>query len=564
MQIVTVEEMKALEDAANAAGFPYARMMENAGRAVARRVQALLASKGVSKGRIVCLVGSGNNGGDGLVASRLLAQETGHHVTCILTKPRPLELLESVGAPHITILIASDAIADTQQAIHDSLAAAHVIIDALVGTGFNASRHPEMAALLRQVHHQLEVATSRPIVVAVDLPSGLTANTGTLAAETLPADETVTFEALKPGHVCFPGAGIIGNITVAPLGLPKDIPQPPARKFVMGRDVSTLLPKRPADANKATFGRALIVAGSGNYVGAAGLAAESAYRCGAGLVSVATPEPNAKLLAMHLLEATWFPLAHEHGAIDESTVDFLWSKVDYYTALLIGPGLGQADATAAFIDVLFPPPTLADALPLTYPDPPPPAMLADLAAEPSDAASEHPPFPPLVLDADALNLLAKLDNWWERLPARTILTPHATEMARLCGFKQDGEQTPTQQVQANRFLLALEKAKQWNCVVILKGAHTIVADPDGRASVIPFASPALARAGTGDVLAGAVVGLLAQGLEPYHAATLAAYIHGTAGLLAAKKLGTTTSVLASDVLESLAPAIAGLEQTVIG
>src|SRR5262249_39438984 len=188
-----------------------------------------------------------------------------------------------------------------------------------------------------------------------------------------------------------------------------------------------------------------------------------------------------------------------------------------------------------------------------------PLGFAPTASQPLEKEAEDAPLPPLVVDADGLNLLATMDEWWTRLPARTILTPHPGEMARLAKLEAEGDRKPTGIVQSDRLGLATNSAAKWTCVVVLKGAHTVIADPDGRIAVMPFANAALARAGTGDVLAGAIVGCLAQGLDPFDAAVAAAYIHGYAGELAADFIGTKASVLASDVLAELGDAITSIE-----
>jgi NAD(P)H-hydrate epimerase len=401
----------------------------------------------------------------------------------------------------------------------------------------------------------------------VDLPTGIEADTGQCDPAVLTADETITFAALKPAHVTYPGAAHVGKVTVVPLGWPEAALQHTttlrSRVVLEQPDAAQRLPRRALDANKGTFGKALVVAGSGNYIGATLLAAESAYRVGAGLVTVATPAPNVRLLAPQLLEATWLPLTHHRGSIDESAADIVWDQFGAYTAILIGPGLGQAQATASFIDVLFPLDEALPPLPTTYPDPPFPSfetLLAQKTQQPPPEVVPPTTPPPLVIDADALNLLAQLPFWWKRLPPRTILTPHAGEMARLAGITATvAGRSPAQQVQADRLRLVEAKAAEWNCIVVLKGANTIVADPH-HTEVIPFATPALARAGTGDALAGCIVGYLAQGLDPAVAAALGVYVHGQAGLFAAERVGTTASVLASDVIAALPRSIRALEQ----
>lgn len=567
MRIVTVEEMRALEAAADKAGYSYAEMMETAGRAIADRIKALLPDR--QESRVLFLVGTGNNGGDGFVAARLLRDETLMTVGIVSLRPYTDEQVQAAAAAHGPINVFANDKLNNYSGTVAMVMMADVIVDAILGTGVKLPLREDVQTLITQVRRGIAERTKNPQtkdrpqrILAVDLPSGLDADTGEIAPEALTAHETITFEALKPGHVCFPGAAHVGVVMVAPLNLPPTTPYPVLQHVVTVPIARALLPERPIDANKGTFGKALVVAGSAQYIGAVALAAEGAYRVGAGLVTVATPAPNVALLAPRLLEATWIELSHEYGAIDEGAADTIWDKLPDYTALLIGPGLDQAQCTRAFIDVLFPPHDEASSLPTAYPDAPrPPFVLGDAqtTGEQPSASRRNPnaevTFPPLVIDADGLNLLAAINQWWTRLPPRTILTPHAGEMARLAKIGAAEGKTAAQVVQGQRYALARAKAAEWKCIVVLKGANTIVANPDGRVSVIAVATPALAKAGTGDVLAGAIVGLLAQGLDPYDAAVLATYLHGTAGLMAADRVGTAVSVLASDVLAAIPAAV---------
>ena len=276
------------------------------------------------------------------------------------------------------------------------------------------------------------------------------------------------------------------------------------------------LPARPADANKGTFGRVLVIGGSRQLVGASVLAATAAYRAGAGYVTLATPESIYPIVAGRLPEATFLPLREQGGGVSESSVtDVLTSLADGNT-LLVGPGLsGEADA---FVRSL---------------------LCADL-----------PELRGIVLDGDALNALSRWERWWERLALPLVLTPHPGEMARLCDCG-------VRDVQANRLKMATETAKGWNAVVVLKGAGTVVAAPDGRTWLAPFANPALATAGSGDVLAGTIAGLLAQGAEPAIAAACGVFLHGMAGDALRKELGPA-GLLAGDLLPELPRAIKSL------
>jgi NAD(P)H-hydrate epimerase len=366
-------------------------------------------------------------------------------------------------------------------------------------------------------------------------------DTGEIAAQALRADLTVTLAAAKVGLLRFPGAAFVGELIVADIGVSAEQPEMASVKTEMatpGR-VREWLVARPLDAHKGTFGRALIVAGSVNFPGAAALAGLAAYRVGAGLVTLAVPAPIQALIAPQLPEATWILLPHELGVISEGAVEILKDELPSSQSILLGPGFGQDKATAAFVSRLLGVGEAAHRSRIGFVH----------AEERSDQMS---PLPPCVIDADGLKLLSKLDGWPGKLPRLSILTPHPGEMEVLTG-------APKEQIQSERLSTAARWSAEWGHVVVLKGAYTVVAAPDGAAVTIPIASSALARAGTGDVLAGAIAGLLAQGVPSYGAAVLGAYLHGRAGLLAAGARGTVTSVLAGEVAESLSDAVMELE-----
>jgi NAD(P)H-hydrate epimerase len=264
----------------------------------------------------------------------------------------------------------------------------------------------------------------------------------------------------------------------------------------------------------------------------------AAYRVGAGLVTLATPSPVQAVVAPQLPEATWILLPHELGVISEEAVEIIKDEVGAAQALLVGPGLGQDPATAAFMARLM---GAAEGMPR--------ARIGFVRVE--GRKGESASLPPCVVDADGLKLLGKVEHWPSRLPRPSILTPHPGEMAVMTGVSKD-------EIQADRLAAARRWAAEWGHILVLKGAFTIVATPEGMATIIPIASPALARAGTGDVLAGAIVGFLAQGVAPYGAAVLGAYLHGRAGILAAEAHGTTASVLAGEVADALPEALVGL------
>ncbi len=531
IKIYTVAEMAAAEKAADAAGHSYAEMMETAGRRVA---EAVLQRHDVVERQVFVLVGPGNNGGDGLVAGRYLA-EAGAVVAFYLFKPRDAaadENLARVEEMGLEVLLADYD--QRYRVLRHRLRITDIVIDALLGTGVTRPISGPLAALMEQMKAGIEEkrraaapgspalfavsalptagdgATdegerpAQPVVVAVDCPSGMNSDTGVLDPLTVPADLTVTFAGPKRGHFLFPGTTACGELVVADIGIDAALPPVAA----VGLELATaelaraLLPARPRDGHKGTFGTALIAAGSIRYWGAPALAARGAFRSGVGLVTLAVPQRLRPSLAGQFPEAT-YPAVTDTDTLGVATANLLLGALASYSALLVGPGLGEA---GSFLGALL-----------------------DGLRHPVEGTA----VPPLVVDADGLNLLAAMPDWPARLPPNTVLTPHPGEMARLVG-------RPLSAVRdEERVALARRCAAEWGHVVLLKGAYTVIAAPpdpgagEGRATLLPFANPLLAVAGSGDVLSGIIVGLLAQGVKPYAAAVLGGYLHGGAGQLAA-------------------------------
>lgn len=536
-KIVSVEQMRSIEKAADAAGLTYDQMMENAGRAIAR---AVLGRIGVAEGRrVAILVGSGNNGGDGLVLGHYLV-EAGAQVSAYLVAKRPesdrnLTRLKSHGQ---LVALADDD--QRHRVLRNLLSTADVVVDALLGTGFQLPLHGTSKEVLATASKVLAARQGEVLTVAVDCPSGLDCDSGEIAAEAIPADLTVTLAAAKTGLLRFPGAASVGELVVADIGIPPTQPELASVRtsLASAEDVRAWVPPRPRDAHKGTFGRAFVIAGSVNFPGAAALAGLSAYRVGAGLVTLAVPAPIQSFLVSLIPEATWIVLPHELGVISEEAAPVLRSELAQAEALLFGPGFGQDPATAGFVSRL-----------LGGEEGGPRGRIGFVRAE--GPAETHVALPRCVVDADGLKLLTKIHDWPSRLPAESILTPHPGEMSILTGLS-------IADIQADRVGVASRYAEAWGHVVVLKGAFTVVASPAGETTVMPFATPALARAGTGDVLAGALTGLVAQGVPPLQAAILGAYLHGRAGELAAEEIGTSASVLAAEVAEALGVALAEL------
>ena len=518
MKIVTIDQMRRIEQECAELGLPADTLMENAGKAVAEEVRQTLGT--IDRQHILILIGPGNNGGDGLVAARHL-HDWGAKVSLYLCSQRPpddpnLKLVQERG---ITGIDATQE--ENLNQLDELLESANAVIDALFGTGKSRS----LRGIFPQVLHKVSKAKNKRAglrIIALDVPSGLNADTGAVDPACLYADNTITLGFPKPGLFNFPGAERAGTLTIADIGIPEHLAESAATELISHNRARTILPKRPLEANKGSFGRVLVAAGSINYIGAAYLACSGAIRVGAGLVTLATATSLQPILASKLTEVTYLPLPEANpGIIAAKAAELIHQQSSHYNVLLLGCGLGQSESAISFIR----------------------AILFRLKAA----------LPPLVLDADALNTLAKIPKWWQQLTDNTILTPHAGEMARLAGIS-------VEEVQSDRLGIAKKTALEWNKTIVLKGAYTVIATPDGQSGISPVANPGLASAGTGDVLTGAIAGLMAQGLSPFDAATLGVYLHGEAGEMVKTKLGDA-GMIATDLLPALPLVIKQLKET---
>jgi hydroxyethylthiazole kinase-like uncharacterized protein yjeF len=508
IKIVTAEQMREIDKECVRLGTSVGLLMENAGRAVAEETRDYLGN--IEKQRVVCLIGAGNNGGDGLVAARYL-HEWGAKVTIYLCSARPaddpnLHLAKEVG---ITCI---DAAEDKGFKKFDALLASTTgVIDALLGTGKIRPLDGIFQTTLEKVNAAKMARRLR--IIAVDLPSGMDADTGAVDPACPAADVTVTLAFTKTGLFNFPGAARAGKIKIVDIGIAASLADSVNTELLTGAWAGGILPARPLNANKGTFGKALVIAGSINYIGAAYLACSGAMRVGTGLVTLATTGTVQPIVASKLAEATYLPLPEtKRGIVSVEAADIIRRECAQYNALLVGCGIAQDPSSAEFIvSLLF-----------------------------------KPGLPPLVLDADALNILAGIPDWWQKIPDNTLLTPHPGEFSRLSGLS-------IEKVQSDRLTAARKFAAAWRKTVVLKGAFTVIAAPDGHCRVSPFANPGLASAGTGDVLAGIITGLAAQGLNLFDAASLGVSLHGAAGEKIRNEIGDT-GMLASDLLPAL-PAV---------
>ena len=552
MKLVSTEQMRELEKAADAGGLSYATMMENAGRAVAEVVAQRLGANGGQP--VLVLVGPGNNGGDGLVAGRYL-KDMGHEPVLYIWK-RDVDEDENFRLTEEREIPCIWAGKDRKRSrLRDMLMNTSAVVDSLLGTGVSRPIKGVLAdilsavALARQERAPVSVGTLvsvngipvpnsaalvSPLLVAVDVPSGLNCDTGAVDPSTVAADVTVTFAYPKLGQFMSSACDLVGEVVVVDIDIPASLGEDIDIELITPQMVASLLPARPKCAHKGTFGKGLIIAGSVNYTGAAYLAAAAAIRVGGGLITLAIPRVLHSAIAARISEATYLLLPHDLGVLSPDAAELVLSQVRDYDALLIGPGLTAEKEVVSFVEKLL---MLQPAAAKT--------QIGFIKAQIEKTA--HPELPPLIVDADGLNVLVHEEKWWESLPSNSILTPHPGEMARLldCSISD---------VESDRLKVAQEAARKWGHIVVLKGAYTVVAAPSGDLAVSPFANPALATAGTGDVLAGAIVGLLAQGLTPWTAAVSGVYLHGLSGELVRQETGVAGGI-AGDVANRLPQAM---------
>ena len=491
------EEMRAIDRwAIEERGVPSLELMEAAGRAVAEAAASLTEDR---RAAVVC--GKGNNGGDGLVAARVLA-ETGFEVDALLLWPRD-ELSDDARANLERFPQAREVAGDE---IADALSRAGVVVDAIFGTGFaGAPRDPATAAI--------EAVNRCPVpVVATDIASGVNASTGEIEGAAVEAYATVTFHAPKLGHYVNPGKAHAGRVEVAPIGIPEGAPAK-AKAGLIEPEVMALPARRAAGSTKFTSGQVVVAGGSRGLTGAVCLAAEASIRAGAGYCTVTVPADLESIFEIKLTEVMSVGCASREGALRPAAAEQILEASRKAACVVLGPGAGKEQGTQR--------------------------LLRDLT--PRIEA-------PVLIDADGLNAFeAKLDELRER-DGDLILTPHEGELGRLLDIDPD-------QVKAQRLKCAREAAERSGAVVVLKGDDTIVTDGE-RLAVNHVQSPALATAGTGDVLSGLTAALVARGTDDAFAAACAGVLaHGRAGQLAAGELGVE-SVIAGDVIDAIPGALA--------
>lgn len=508
--VLTAEEMRDLDRrATEECGIPSILLMENAGRAVSDAATEMV---GQAEGSFILVVaGPGNNGGDGFVAARHL-DKRGACVRVFYFGDREaakgdaltnIVIAEKMG---LNIDCSSDLGELRRLADH-----ADLVIDALLGTGVKGEVRQPQADAIKAMNE------SESPVLSVDIPSGVNADTGAVGGCAVLADMTVTFAFPKVGLLTGAGISCTGDLIIADIGIPDTLTKDVGLQrytclldeWVAGLD----LPARQPNAHKGTFGHCAIVAGSVGMTGAATLAVAGALRIGTGLVTLLVPESLNDIMEAKVTEAMTIPIPQGRSrAFGMASLDRVLEYVEKWDSSVIGPGFGRDEDTVAFTLELF-----------------------------------RRITKPAIVDADALYAVSTDVSVLKQCKAPLVITPHPGEMAALLG-------TSAAEVQSNRLETARAFANEHNVVVVLKGAGTVVAVPDGAAYINTTGTPGMATGGTGDVLSGMIGGLLAQGQSPREAACAAVYLHGRAGELAAEKLGEA-AMIASDVADNIGAAI---------
>ncbi len=495
MFIFYKEQIKTIEANAENSGFSSSRMMENAGSAAAKIIEEKL---DISSKKIVIVAGKGNNGGDGFVVARKFF-EAGRDVTIVLADgvsatASAQEMLSKLTHYPIRIYEPSDL------EVSSLLKSADIIIDAIFGIGFSGEIAPSIAGLIYEMNH------SSAFRIALDLPSGAECDTGRVSSVCFNADITISFIAIKPCHLLYPSADYCGKLIKAGIGLPAQIVNSVSSNNIIIEEtfVKSKLPKRAKNSHKGSYGTALFLCGSYGMSGAAYFSAKAALRSGLGLSKIMLPESIYPIVASYLPESVYLP----YGEEAKSAIVALENNSQKVDCIVAGCGLGRSQLSQKLVNNLLESNKI-----------------------------------PLVLDADGINIASQNIELLLNSKAQMVLTPHPAEMARLMN-------TTTDYIQNNRFKAARVFARESGKIVILKGSNSVIGLPDGRLYVCTKGNPGMATGGSGDVLAGIVGSLIAQGFSPEDAAICGTWFHAAAGDIAAME-NSMIAMLPSDIIDSI-------------
>ena len=515
MKVVTTAEIRTIEQRAiEEYGIPSVVLMENAGREATRQIQRILGN--VYNKKVAIFAGKGNNGGDGYVVARHLSNQ-GAKVKVFLIGSKAAV----TGDALINLQIITAMGIDVNEVVHDgdwdkikiAMTFTDCLIDALVGTGFTDQLYGNMAQVVESINK------TNKIVISIDVPSGVDADTGQIRGTAVKAQHTITFSLPKQGLLLYPGASYAGDISVVDIGIPHVLLTDDGIKqnMITSAAVGEMFAKRSPEVHKGNCGRVLVVAGSKGLTGAAALTSAAAVRTGAGLVTLGIAESLHDIMEAKLTEVMTQPLAEvASGIMGRDAISEIKELSCHSDIVAIGPGLGRhADTLDAVRQVI-----------------------ADVEK-------------PLVIDADALYALVNYTHILPEARAVPVLTPHSGEMARLVGLTTD-------EVNQDRIYITRAAAIEWGSIVILKGPHTLVAFPDGEVYINSNGNAGMATGGTGDVLTGVIASLIGQGLSSHEAALVGVYIHGLAGDVVARS--GMIGMIASDIIRALPAAIFGIQE----
>ena len=546
MKLLTVEEIRELDRIAiEEYGIPGTTLMSNAAEHLAKTAMQHIPNDGY----VAIFCGTGNNGGDGIGAAAYLLEKgisirvflIGNEDNLTEDAEEMKERLYSIGGSLELYSPSADLV--------DYLSQCSVVIDAIYGVGLNGELRGEALGAVSIIN------SSRSFVIAADIPTGVHADTGAVLGDAVNADITVTFSFAKPGHFIEPGCVYCGEVIVCDIGIPQKMLDKTVSHTYAATSTDIVLPRRKRNTHKGDYGRALVVAGSVGYTGAPALSARATTKTGAGLVSLGVPKSIYEILAVKLDEEMPFPLPDDNkGRLVANAAGEILRRAKQSDVCVIGPGLGQADGISELVQSIM-------------------------------RLSETP----IVLDADGLNAITENVDVLNQAVCPLVLTPHFGEFERLCGDLADEEaiepevqsevqkmlssdaqndntsdgcpncdEEPPKKPPIDRLRKACEFASKYGCILVLKGHRTITAMPNGVAYVNTTGGPAMAKGGTGDVLAGMIAALIAQKLPIVHAVVAAVYIHGLAGDMCADQLGEYC-VTASDIIDMLPQAMKKLD-----
>ena len=515
MKVVTTAEIKKIDHRAiEEYGIPSMVLMENAGSEATRQIERIMGN--LANKKIAIFAGKGNNGGDGYVIARYLFNQGSKVKVFLITSKTDvtgdalinLQIITRMGID--VIEVANDGDWDK---VKIAITFTDCLVDALVGTGFSGQLGGNMAQVVESINK------TNKVVIAIDIPSGVDGNTGEVNGIAVKANHTITFSLPKQGLLLYPGASYAGDVSVADIGIPRTLLMDDNIKqnIITSTTVGQMFAKRRPDVHKGSCGKVLIIAGSKGLTGAAALTATAAVRSGAGLVTLGIAESLHDIMEMKLTEVMTKPLPEVAvGIMGLDAVLDVQEMSSQSDIVAIGPGLGR------HIDTM--------------------TAVRQIIKEVEK---------PLVIDADALYALVDFTHILAEAKAVPVLTPHSAEMARLVGL-------PPDEVNQDRVYIARQAAIEWGSIIILKGARTLVAFPDGEVYININGNAGMATGGTGDVLTGVIAGLIGQGLSSHEAALVGVYIHGLAGDIVAR--GGMIGMAASDLIRALPAAIFGIQE----